>query len=354
MLFPTLFKKKNISMAEGFDVKNEGVILRKTSLPFEADGVLNPACIEKDGFVHMFYRAVALGNRSSIGYARFDASDRLVFRADKPILSPEFDYESQGLEDPRIVCVDGTYYLFYVAYDGTNARTAYATSADLVTFKKQGIVSPQFSYKETLSLLDPKKVPEKFFEFGEEYQRTRGENVLVFAKDFFLFPRKINGKFALLHRLMPGIQIVTVDGLEDLQSADFWKDYFRTLPEHFILNPKYWFESFLIGNGAPAIETPYGWLSIYHAAEKGTMTYRACAALLDLADPRIVIGRLEEPLFSPSEKWERKGIVNNVVFPTSALVRGDRLHIYYGAADDCIAAKSVDMDKLLNSLLNKK
>src|SRR5579864_4344165 len=121
--------------------KNEGVILEKSHHPFERNGVLNPAYIEVQGLGHMYYRAVSDSNISTIGYCELK-DDKVIKRLDHPLLVPEHDYEKQGLEDPRIVCLDGTYYLFYTGFDGKNAVVAYATSKDLVRFKKHGVISP--------------------------------------------------------------------------------------------------------------------------------------------------------------------------------------------------------------------
>jgi len=85
-------------------------------------------------------------------------------------------------------------------------------------------------------------------------------------------------------------------------------------------------------------DTPFG--KIYHAT----------AALLDLENPLKVLGRLKEPLFSPKASWKKSGVTNNVVFPTGAVVRDKRLYIYYGAADTCIAAKSIKLNDLLGEL----
>jgi predicted GH43/DUF377 family glycosyl hydrolase len=82
--------------------------------------------------------------------------------------------------------------------------------------------------------------------------------------------------------------------------------------------------------------------------------YSACAALLDLEAPQIEVSRLPLPLFFPEEIWELKGEVNNVCFPTGAVVEGDRLYIYYGAADERIAAASVNMQELLQDLERNK
>ncbi len=331
-----------------FDLRSEGKLLEKTSRPFERRAVLNPTCIEKNGLVHMFYRAISNDDISSIGYGAFRGPE-IVSRLDKPLLYPEFDYESRGLEDPRIVFIDGTYYLFYTAYDGQNARVAYAESRDLIRFEKKGLISSSLEYAEVLSSLNREKLPERYFWYGEHYQSVIAKDILLWEKDFCLFPKKINGRFALLHRVMPGIQFISFDKFEELKDPEFWRKYFRTMEENVVLNPELWFETKKIGGGAPPLETPAGWLLIYHAMEEATRIYRAGAALLALDDPRKVIGRLKEPLFSPREEWEKNGLVDNVVFPTAALIQGDRLWIYYGAADSLIAAKSLDLNKLLNA-----
>jgi len=85
------------------DVKKEGVLLEKTTHEFENAGVLNPGVIREGDSVHMFYRAVRNGNFSSIGYCRFKGPLTLEFRSETPVITSEFDYESHGVEDPRVV-----------------------------------------------------------------------------------------------------------------------------------------------------------------------------------------------------------------------------------------------------------
>ncbi|MBI4372932.1 MAG: pesticidal protein Cry7Aa, partial [Candidatus Omnitrophica bacterium] len=133
-------------------IKSEGIILESSEKEFENQAVLNPATIEAGGITHMFYRAVRSGDMvSSIGYCQLKGN-QAVNRCDKPVLFPEHDYEKIGVEDPRIVLLDGVYYLFYTVYDGKNALFAYATSADLVHFVKHGIISPRISYREAAHL----------------------------------------------------------------------------------------------------------------------------------------------------------------------------------------------------------
>jgi len=111
-----------------------------------------------------------------------------------------------------------------------------------------------------------------------------------------------------------------------------------------------------IGGGCPPIETKEGWLIIYHGVYdtvKGYI-YTACAALLDLENPSKLIARLTYPLFKPEHSWEVRGEVNNVCFPTGAIVREGQLYIYYGAADERIGCASINMSDLIIELLQNK
>lgn len=336
-------------------VENEGIILESSENGFENQAVLNPACLEIGNITHMFYRAVRQGDMvSSIGYCQLK-ENKVVHRADKPVLFPEYDYEKMGIEDPRIIFLDGIYYLFYTVYDGKNALFAYATSADLVHFTKQGIISPRISYHNAALLFAHSKIRlrEKYFLYDAYIRDRAGDDILLWEKDAFIFPRKIKGKFALIHRVLPGIQVIMFDDFKDLTEA-YWKEHLENLGRYIVLDPEHRFESRNVGGGCPPIETKDGWLLIYHGVEDGLQgkIYHAAAALLDLENPTKVIGRLKTPLFSPVESWEKQGDVNNVVFPTGTVLKNDRLFIYYGAADKLIAAKSLDIKELLHELKN--
>jgi len=341
--------KRNLTIK----VKNEGIILESSENGFDNQAVLNPACIEIGGVTHMFYRAVRRGDMvSSIGYCQLERN-KVVNRSDKPVLFPEYDYEKMGVEDPRIIFLDGVYYLFYTVYDGKNALFAYATSTDLVHFVKQGVISPRISYREAAHLFAHSKIKlrERYFLFDAYIRDRNGDDVLLWEKDAFIFPKKIKGQFALVHRVLPGIQVITFDDFKDL-TEDYWKKHLRNLGHSIVLDPEYRFESRNIGGGCPPIETKDGWLLIYHGVEDALQgkTYHAGAALLDFDNPTKVIGRLKKPLFSPIEPWEKQGDVNNVVFPTGTVLKDGRLFIYYGAADKMIAAKSLDIEELLRAL----
>jgi predicted GH43/DUF377 family glycosyl hydrolase len=337
-------------------VKKEGILIEKTVLEFENEGVLNPAAIKDGAFVHLFYRAVQNGNHSSIGYCLLNGPLTIENRNNTPILAPEFDYESHGMEDPRIVKIENIYYLTYTGFDGVNALGCLATSTDLIHFEKKGIMVPQITYKEfhQLSDINP-SIDSKYFRFNqhEGVVEKDGIKILVWDKNLIFFPRKIKNKFYFMHRIRPEIQIVVaVEKLENL-TEDFWTNYFINFNDYVVLSPKYDHEISYIGGGCPPIETEFGWLMIYHGVKdslKGYV-YSACAALLDLENPQIEIARLPYPLFKPEFVWELKGEVNNVCFPTGSVVFDDKLYIYYGAADERIATASLSISELVNELL---
>jgi predicted GH43/DUF377 family glycosyl hydrolase len=271
---------------------------------------------------------------------------------------PEFDYESQGVEDARIVKIEDLYYMTYTGYDGINARGALALSTDLKHFNKQGIIVPPITYAEFVFLAESAgKVNEYYYRNHKFYYQEADpeKKIMLWDKNVIFFPRKIKGKLVFLHRIRPGIQIVSTDSLNKL-TKEFWNKYFLNLEEHIVLDPKYPHEAEYIGSGCPPIETGQGWLLIYHGVKKSRsgLVYSACAALLDLNDPSIELSRLPYPLFSPEYEWELHGEVNNVVFPTGTALFGGTLFIYYGAADSVIACASVKLSELVAELLTYK
>lgn len=341
------------------NIIKEGILLQKTSKDFENEGVLNPAAIREGDFVHLFYRAVSKGNHSSIGYCKFKGPLEIDTRNETALLEPQFDYDAHGIEDPRIVKIEDTYYLTYTAYDGVNALGCLATSTDLIHFDRKGIIVPQVTYEEFNSLIGAKGISnEKYYRYNqhEGIFEKEGTEILLWDKNVIFFPRKIGGKLFFLHRIRPEIQIVTAfENFEEL-TPQFWNNYFLHFKDYVVMKPKYEHEVSYIGGGCPPIETPQGWVFIYHGVHdsiKGYV-YSACAALLDLENPQKEIARLPYALFKPEFYWELKGEVNNVCFPTGAVVFDDTLYIYYGAADERIACASLSLSELVNELMLNK
>lgn len=335
-------------------VKKEGIILRKRDLDFESQGVLNPAIIKEGDRVYMFYRAVAKNNYSTIGFCELNGPLELSQRYNIPVLSPMGDSESRGIEDPRIVKIDERYYLTYTAYDGFNALGALATSLDLKTFERHGIIVPVISFPEFKALAENAgKLNEKYSRFAHDKTIiTMNTRLLVWDKDVIFFPSRINNQLYFLHRIKPDIQIASVNELSDLNEL-FWKNYLLNFNNHIVLTPRYNHEISYIGGGCPPIETTEGWLVIYHGVHDTAngYVYSACAAILDLENPGKEIARLPYPLFKPETEWELSGEVDSVCFPSGTAIFGDTLYIYYGAADEQIACASVSFSKLIEELL---
>ena len=336
-------------------VKKEGIILEKTDLEFENEAVLNPAAIRVGDSVHLFYRAVRKGNYSTVGYCRLDGPLTLRERRETPLIFPQFEYESHGIEDPRIVKIDDLFYMTFTAHDGLNAQGELATSKDLIHFDNQGVIVPQMTYAEFAFHVETDgQVNEKYHRNYKFYYEKKDpdKKLLLWDKNVMFFPRRINGKLVFLHRIRPGIQIAAVENLKDL-TKEFWINYIRDMHEYIVLDPIYDHELKYIGGGCPPIETKWGWLLIYHGVKESQtgFVYSACAALLDLNDPSKEIARLPYALFSPEYEWELNGEVNNVVFPTGTAVFGDTLFIYYGAADERIACASLSLSALVEKLI---
>lgn len=337
-------------------IKKHGIILRPTKLAFENKSVFNPAIYQEGRKVHVLYRAMSKDYTSTIGYARLDGPTKVVERWKKPLAVPEFKYEKKGIEDPCLVKIDDIFYLTYVAHDGINAVIAYMYGPDLFNLKRGGIISPQISYHKASQLFGYSQLKDDYYLFASFYEKYGDKNILVWEKDGVLFPEKIRGQYALLHRIYPDIQLARFKEFKELKDKNYWYDHIQHLSKHVVLEGKYGFEARHIGAGAPPIKTDQGWLMIYHGVEprnKGRLYY-ASAALLNLSDPRKVIARLPYPLISPDQNYELEGHVNNVVFPTGTAMFNKQLYIYYGTSDSYTAVASINFESLLKELLKNK
>ena len=227
-------------------------------------------------------------------------SERVIF----PIAAAE----SNGIEDARFVKFtdnDGRvrYYATYTAYNGYTIMPKLIETKDFYQFKVMPI-------------------------HGENAQN----------KGMALFPRRINGKYAMLSRL---------DGINNYimfsDDINLWQDAVQ------IQTPKYPWEFIQIGNCGSPIETEHGWLVITHGV--GTMRkYCLGATLLDLDDPTKVIGQLTEPLLSPNEE-EREGYVPNVVYSCGSIIHNDELVIPYAMSDTASTFASVPLEDLFSRLI---
>lgn len=301
--------------------------------PWEAAAAFNWCPIKDGRYTHVVYRALSEKqlleephiNRSIIG--RATTKDGTTYTNRVPFIVPEHEYEKYGCEDPRVTYIDGTYYTFYTAlgnfpFSAEGIKVAVALSTDMETVQEKHLVTP----------------------FN--------------AKAMVLFPEKIRGQYAALltmHTDLPGtnIALALFDHIEDMWSESYWKDWYANKESHIIDLHR--------GNddqvevGAVPIKTKDGWLAIYsHATEyysNERHSFGIEAVLLDLKDPKMIIGRTKGAFMVSEEYYEQVGIVPGVVFPSGALMRGEYLDIYYGASDTHCCIASVRLQDLIKSIL---
>jgi len=114
-----------------------------------------------------------------------------------------------------------------------------------------------------------------------------------------------------------------------------------------------WWDANKIGLSAPPMETPAGWLVLYHGVRttaSGSI-YRLGLVLLDLKNPTRVIRRSDEWIFGPRAGYEREGDVDDVVFPCGWIKKDDTVFMYYGAADSCIGLATAKLSDLIDFIL---
>jgi len=289
-------------------LSHEPILKPNPAHNWEAAAVFNCAAIAHNGLVHMIYRATDITSNgtegvyiNNLGYAV--SKDGINFnRLEQPILINDVEQELRGPEDPRIVRLDGKFYMTYTGYGGRfdgDYRICLASSDNLIDWERHGV------------LLDEPN------------------------KDAVLFPTKINGRYAMLHRRPPDIWIAYSD---DLLHWDSHQAIMPALPNSSWENEK-------VGACGPPIETDDGWLLIYHGVSQD-LHYSLGIALLDKDDPSQIIHRQQEPLMEPELDWEINGYVPNVVFSCGQVQLGDKLLVYYGGADTAIGVAQLDMRQL--------
>jgi predicted GH43/DUF377 family glycosyl hydrolase len=302
------------------------IIKPDPKLAWQSRAVFNPTALYEYGRVHLAYRAMSEDNTSVIGFASSGDGYNFDDRPSEPIYTPREAFEAKlvpggnsGCEDPRLTRIGDTIYMLYTAFNGrSEPRVA------LSYIKVDDFIARCWNWSRPI-IISPPNVPDK---------------------DAALFPKKIKGKYAILHRLGVSIWLDYVDDL------DFEGN--RWLKGTVIMSPKDELpDTEKIGISGPPIETKEGWLLLYHCVSRKTqpMTYYVAAALLDLKDPSKVLARRKVPILQPETTYELNGQVNNVVFPCGAVVIGDDLFVYYGGADSVIGVATMKLAELLNSLI---
>lgn len=227
---------------------------------------------------------------------------------------PEGELEEFGVEDPRITEINGRYYFTYVAVSRHGPATALASTLDFRTFARHGIIF----------------CPEN--------------------KDVALFPAKVGGTFAALHRPVCGTPFTRPE-MWVARSPDLLHWGAHT---PLTLSGGEW-QSGRVGAGTPPVRVPEGWLAIYHGNRHSTRlgevgTYYGGTLLLDANDPTRVRKWTTEPFMQPEADFERTGFVPNVVFPTGIVPDGENVLIYYGAADAVTAVAEFSLRDVMEAM----
>jgi len=277
-----------------------------------SSGRFNPAAIRVGEKTVLLFRARDAGGTSRIGYA--DSTDGLHFTVRPvPVLSPETEYEKNGgVEDPRLVQIDRTYYLTYTAYNRGDAQLCLASSQDLIHWRRLGIIMPAY----------------------------KGKWNTQWTKSGAILPQRVNDRWWMYYmgtQRDPDGKTRDHMGLASSTDLRHWSD----ATEHPVLPRRPGaFDSRVMEPGPPPIMTSAGILLLYNGADEN-LVYGPGWILFDAHDPTKVIARSEKPFILPELAWERQGAVPNVIFlEGTALAGPDPLDLtgYYGAADTYIGA----------------
>jgi predicted GH43/DUF377 family glycosyl hydrolase len=249
---------------------------------------------------------------TTISHLRLLASEDGIHFTEPEGYAPLFGrgyLERFGIEDCRVTQIDDTYYLTYTSVSDSGVGVGLKTTKDWQQFEEGGMILPPHN------------------------------------KDCAIFEEKIGGKFYCLHR--PSSTEIGGNYIWLAESSDG-----RQWGNHQCLiktRPGLW-DNARVGAGASPIRTEKGWLAIYHGANA---EHRYClgAFLMDLDDPSKVIARTSEPVMVPTEVYELSGFFGYVVFTNGHVVDGDRLTIYYGAADEFVCGALFSVSEILSKLI---
>lgn len=293
-------------------------ILTAADWPYPAHSVFNPGATRlPDGTTLLLCRVEDRRGHSHLCAARSkNGIDGWVID-NEPTLKPDpkhYPEELWGIEDPRITYVEDLrkYAIAYTAFSKGGPAVALALTNDFRTFERMGLV------------MQPDD------------------------KDAALLPRRVDGNYALIHRpIADSGAHIWVSFSPDLRN---WGGHKLVLPAR----RGGWWDANKVGLSPPLIETSRGWLMIYHGVRhtaSGSL-YRLGVALFDLARPDHCLLRGNSWIFGPETRYEREGDVANVAFPCGYTLGddGDTLHLYYGAADTCIALATGSVRQVLNWL----
>src|SRR3989344_7913741 len=214
---------------------------------WEESKLYNPAVIYENGLYHLFYRAMGKSWISSIGYAVSEDGESFTSFS-KPILKAEYEYETRGCEDPRIVKIGNTYFMTYTAYDGITARLSLATSNDLKAWQKHGNILKNWDLTKSLS----------WPQYVLELVKTKFHIKKDWCKAGAIFPEIIMGKYWMLF----GDNKIWLANSDD---GIHWQPIQKPL---LTARQCDYFDGYFVEMGPAPIKTELGWLVLYHGIKK--------------------------------------------------------------------------------------
>lgn len=306
--------QESVNGREMFRRSEHNPIITYRDMPYPCNTVFNPGATIFEGETLLLLRVEDLEGRSHLTVARSKDGVRGWRIEDKPLMRPQEcnPYEEFGVEDPRLTYLEdlGKWVIAYTAYSHFGAGVALATTEDFKSVERFGLV------------LAPSN------------------------KDAAVFPRKIGGKYWMLHRPSAGHQEHI--WLTECTDLIHWGHPWMVINERG--GP--WWDGHRVGANTVPIETEEGWLILYHGVKEfpAGPAYRMGAALLDLEDPRRLIARLPYWILGAHEPYEMNGEVPNVIFANGHVQKGDEIYLYYGAADSCVCLATAYVSEILEAL----
>lgn len=312
---------------------------------WESRCVLNPAVIYDDvrnKFV-MLYRAAGDDEAHVIQLGLAESDDGINFTRlyDEPVMGADPEHPDGGaLEDPRMVKLDGRYYITYVAeayspgrYWCSEARTYRANN-----WPKN---------LETLPTLVRDFTSVTYLAFTDDFKTYKRLGRITDSRyddrDVVIFPERIRGQYVRISRPK-----------RDGKTPSIWITYSDDLMEWGlptkIIEPKESWEMEKMGASCPPIKTKDGWLIVYHGVDAKDKVYRVGFALLDLDHPEKVLARTKNFVMEPEYDYETNGIYNGCVFPTGIVEKDGLFYIYYGCADSYVGLATIEVEEVLKEM----
>lgn len=329
-------------------------IIRPGGFPWRAAVTFNPAVIHENGVFYLYERTAGSLRPFHCFIGLMESRDGVHFEpsSDEPVITPAMLGSEYGsVQDPRVVKLDGRYYMTYAfrpyawASHPTGVGVPESHQVDYPGFSgndadnqtRSGIaVSDDLKTWQHLTWVNPPGIDDR--------------NVI-------LFPEKINGRYCILRR-PSGFVSTNAKHTEHPVMQLSWSDDLLhwSDPEPYI-RPEFGWENNRIGGSTPPIRTEHGWLILYHAVETTDeatrhVVYRLGALLADLDDPTRIVARCPHCIMEPEEYYEKTGLyIPDVIFPTGAAVVEGMLHLYYGCCDTAIGLATIELDVLLQYIL---